>query len=164
MSARLLDGKAISAEMREELKGKVAALKTAGVTPGLGVLLVGDDPASRSYVTAKEKACENVGLYSHEERLPMEASMEDILGVVRTFNEDDRIHGILVQLPLPDSAMEEAVIDAILPTKDVDGFHPVSVGRMMMGLDTFLPVYASRHPAHPQALGVSKPAVPTWWW
>ncbi|MBU0676642.1 MAG: bifunctional methylenetetrahydrofolate dehydrogenase/methenyltetrahydrofolate cyclohydrolase FolD [Verrucomicrobia bacterium] len=139
MSARILDGKAIAAEMREELKAKVAELKGKGVTPGLGVLLVGDDPASRSYVTAKEKACENTGIYSREERLPATATREEILNVVNAYNADDRINGILVQLPLPDKSMEQAVINAIDPDKDVDGFHPVNIGRMLLGEPCFLP-------------------------
>lgn len=139
MTARLLDGKLVAAEMRAELKGRIERLKEGGVTPGLGVLLVGDDPASRSYVTAKEKACEQVGVYSREIRLPADASRKDILDVVQQYNQDDQIHGILVQLPLPDAHMEQDVIAAIDPDKDVDGFHPVNVGRMMLGLPGFLP-------------------------
>ena len=139
MAGKCLDGKALSAEMREELKTRVAELKGQEIIPGLGVLLVGDDPASRSYVSAKEKACEYVGIHSQEIRLPADASREDILTVVRGYNRDPRIHGILVQLPLPDSSMEADVIDAIDPDKDVDGFHPVNVGRMMLGLPAFLP-------------------------
>lgn len=135
----ILDGKAISAEMREELKTRVQALAAKGVEPGLGVLLVGDDPASRSYVTAKEKACEQVGIHSEEIRLPATATREEILDVVHGYNQNPAIHGILVQLPLPDSAMEQSVIAAIDPDKDVDGFHPVNIGRMMLGLDAFLP-------------------------
>jgi len=139
MSAKMLDGKALSAVMREELKDRIAALRERGVTPGLGVLLVGDNPASRSYVTAKEKACEDIGIYSHEVRLPQEATREQILNVVEDYNHDDRIHGILVQLPLPDSRIEQEIIAAIDPDKDVDGFHPVNIGRMMLGLPAFLP-------------------------
>ncbi len=139
MSARILDGKAVAREIREELRGDVEKLTQQGVTPGLGVLLVGDDPASRSYVTAKEKACAEIGIYSEEVRLPATASRQEILDVVEGFNREPRIHGILVQLPLPDAAMEEEVIAAILPEKDVDGFHPSSIGKMMLGLPTFLP-------------------------
>jgi methylenetetrahydrofolate dehydrogenase (NADP+) / methenyltetrahydrofolate cyclohydrolase len=137
--AHILDGKAIAAELRAELKTEAAALALAGVVPGLGVLLVGDDPASRSYVTAKEQACESTGLYSREERLPAGAGKADILAVVEAYNRDDRIHGILVQLPLPDGSIEQEVIAAIDPDKDVDGFHPLNVGRMMLGLPAFLP-------------------------
>ena len=139
MTARILDGNQTAAEMREEIRLQVLKLKEEGVTPGLGVLLVGNDPASRSYVTAKERACEKAGIYSSEIRLPEEASLEDILAVVKEFNRDERIHGILVQLPLPDSRMEQVVLEAIDPAKDVDGFHPVNVGRMMLGLPAFLP-------------------------
>ena len=139
MTARILDGKIIAQEMRDELAREVATLKGSGIVPGLGVLLVGDNPASRSYVTGKEKACAEAGIFSSEVLLPATASRQEILDVVRRYNDDARIHGILVQLPLPDTSMEQAVIDAILPDKDVDGFHPVSVGRMMLGLPTYLP-------------------------
>jgi methylenetetrahydrofolate dehydrogenase (NADP+)/methenyltetrahydrofolate cyclohydrolase len=139
MAAKILDGKAIAQDIRAELKTRVAELKKQGIVPGLGVLLVGDDPASRSYVTAKEKACEETGLYSREIKLPATASHKEILDVVNAFNADKQIDGILVQLPLPDSSMEQSVIEAIDPDKDVDGFHPVNVGRMMLGLPAFLP-------------------------
>ncbi len=139
MSAKILDGKAIANEMREELKHRVAELRGQGVIPGLGVVLVGDDPASRSYVTAKEKACEKIGIHSDEHRLPAEAGREQILGIVDQYNNDARIHGILVQLPLPDASMETEVIMAVRPEKDVDGFHPVNIGRMIMGQRAFLP-------------------------
>lgn len=139
MSAKILDGKQIAHDIREELKARVVELKAKDVTPGLGVLLVGNDPASRSYVTAKERACKEIGLYSHEVTLPETATKEEILAVVEAFNMDDRIHGILVQLPLPDSSMEQAVIEAITPEKDADGFHPISVGKMMLGQETYLP-------------------------
>lgn len=139
MAARILDGKQIAQDIRAELKERAAALTEKGVRPGLGVLLVGNDPASRSYVTAKERACEEIGLYSDEITLPEDATLEQILAVVEQFNRDERIHGILVQLPLPDSSMEDAVIDSILPEKDADGFHPYNVGLMMLGRKTYLP-------------------------
>ena len=139
MAATLLDGKKISREMREEIAADVASLTEGGIVPGLGVLLVGDDPASRSYVTAKEKACETAGIFSREERLAATATKDAILGVVEDFNRDERIDGILVQLPLPDSSIEQDVIAAVDPDKDVDGFHPVNVGRMILGLDAYLP-------------------------
>ena len=139
MTAKILDGKLIAQQMRAEIKTAADELKARGVTPGLGVLLVGDNPASRSYVTAKEKACAEAGMYSEEIRLAATATKEEILGVVRAFNTNPKIHGILVQLPLPDSKMEQAVIEAIDPAKDVDGFHPISVGKMMLGMPTFLP-------------------------
>jgi len=139
MTARRLDGKQIAAEMREEIKNEVAALTAEGLRPGLGVLLVGDDPASRSYVSAKEKACAEAGILSREVKLPATAGKAEILAAVRAFNEAADIHGILVQLPLPDSSIEEEVLNTILPEKDVDGFHPVNVGRMMLGLPACLP-------------------------
>lgn len=139
MTARILNGKEIANQMRTELKAKVDELRSKDMVPGLGVLLVGDDPASRSYVTAKEKACGKTGIYSEEVRMPASASLNEILGVVRAFNSNNQIHGILVQLPLPDGGMEQTVLTEIDPNKDVDGFHPVNVGRMMLGLPAFLP-------------------------
>jgi methylenetetrahydrofolate dehydrogenase (NADP+)/methenyltetrahydrofolate cyclohydrolase len=137
--AKLLDGKKLAEEMRGELAEQAAALTAEGMRPGLGVLLVGDNPASRSYVSAKEKACAETGLLSREVHLPAGATREDILAAVAAFNNDPAIHGILVQLPLPSSAMEADVIEAIDPDKDVDGFHPVNVGRMLLGLPAFIP-------------------------
>ena len=139
MPAKILDGKKISQEMREEMATRTAELKLEGIVPGLGVLLVGDDPASRSYVTAKEKACEKTGLYSKEISLSATATRDEIIAVVKDFNADPQIHGILVQLPLPDGTIEQEVINTILPEKDVDGFHPVNVGRMILGQEAFIP-------------------------
>ena len=140
MSARLLDGKALAAELRAETAAAVAALQAGhGWVPGLGVVLVGDHPASRSYVTAKEKACAAAGLRSREVTLPASAGREEILAAVRELNADEEIDGILVQLPLPDAAIEREVIAAIDPAKDVDGFHPVNVGRLVLGLPAFVP-------------------------
>jgi len=139
MSAKIIDGKQIAAEIREELKTEVTALKARGVTPGLGVILVGADPASQSYVSAKEKACGNIGIYSDDNRLPAEASQEELLALVNQMNRDPKINGILVQLPLPKHIDESAVLVAIDPDKDVDGFHPMNVGKMMVGEAAFLP-------------------------
>ena len=140
MVARILDGKSIAADLRAETAAAVAAMKAAsGTVPGLGVVLVGDDPASRSYVTGKGKACAAAGIYSRQIDLPAAASRADILGVVRTLNADEAIDGILVQLPLPDSSIEREIIEAIDPAKDVDGFHPINVGRMVQGLPSFVP-------------------------
>jgi methylenetetrahydrofolate dehydrogenase (NADP+)/methenyltetrahydrofolate cyclohydrolase len=139
MTARIIDGKQIAAQMREELKQKVAALKAKGVTPGLAVVLVGDDPASKSYVTAKEKACEEIGIYSSDNRLPATTTQAELLAIIDKFNKDPKIHGILVQLPLPKHINENAVLLAIDPKKDVDGFHPVNVGRMVVGQEAYLP-------------------------
>ena len=140
MGARILDGKSMAADLRAEIAADVAAMKAAtGRVPGLAVVLVGDDPASRSYVTGKGKACAAAGIYSREIDLPASARREDILAVVKALNADDAIDGILVQLPLPDSAVEREVIEALDPGKDVDGFHPVNVGRMVQGLPAFAP-------------------------
>jgi len=139
MSAQIIDGKKIAADIRAELAEEVARLKKQGIVPGLGVILVGDDPASRSYVTAKEKACEKIGIYSDDHRLPAETTREELLALVEKMNNDPKIHGILVQLPLPKHLDESAVLLAIDPNKDVDGFHPMNVGKMMVGEETFLP-------------------------
>lgn len=139
MTAQIIDGKAIAAQMRQELADKVTALKAQGITPGLAVILVGQDPASKSYVSAKEKACHEIGIYSDDNRLPAETSEKDLLALVHKFNRDPRIHGILVQLPLPKHISEDKVLLAIDPDKDVDGFHPVNVGRMVVGQKGFLP-------------------------
>ncbi len=139
MAARILDGKEIARQIRMELAEEVAALKGLGHTPGLGVLLVGDHPASRSYVTAKEKACAEIGMLSREVHLPASATREAILDAVHAFNIAADIHGILVQLPLPNAAIEQEILQAVDPDKDVDGFHPVNVGRMVLGLPAYWP-------------------------
>lgn len=139
MAAEIIDGKRIAAEMREELKAETARLKEQGVVPGLGVILVGDDPASASYVTAKERACEECGLFSDDNRLPADTPEADLLALVDRMNKDPKIHGILVQLPLPDHIDESKVLLAIDPSKDVDGFHPMNVGKMVVGEDAYLP-------------------------
>ncbi len=139
MAAQILDGKKIAQQIRDELKIEVSRLKAMGVTPGLGVLLVGDHPASRSYVTAKEKACAEIGMLSREVHLPASAQPDEILRAVESFNAASDIHGILVQLPLPDSSIEQKILQAVNPDKDVDGFHPVNVGRMVLGLPAYWP-------------------------
>jgi methylenetetrahydrofolate dehydrogenase (NADP+)/methenyltetrahydrofolate cyclohydrolase len=139
VSAKIIDGKAISEAIRSELKERVVALSAKEITPGLGVILVGDNPASRSYVTAKERACESIGIYSDDNRLPEDTSEADLLMKITQMNEDTRIHGILVQLPLPKHIDESTVLLAIDPAKDVDGFHPMNVGKMMIGEETFFP-------------------------
>ncbi len=140
MAAELIDGKALAAEMRAEIKARVATLKaTTGITPGLAVILVGEDPASCSYVTAKERALEEAGMCSIDLRLPAETTQEALLERIAQLNADPRAHGILVQLPLPKGIDADAVIRAIAPEKDVDGFTPENVGRMMIGEPCFLP-------------------------
>ncbi|RKY11741.1 MAG: bifunctional 5,10-methylene-tetrahydrofolate dehydrogenase/5,10-methylene-tetrahydrofolate cyclohydrolase, partial [Planctomycetota bacterium] len=123
MTAQIIDGKQVAAEMRAELKGKVAELKTKGVTPGLAVVLVGEDPASTWYVTAKERACEEIGIFSDDNRLSADTKEEDLLALIDKLNKDPKINGILVQLPLPKHIDEDKVLLAIDPAKDVDGFH-----------------------------------------
>lgn len=139
MSAEIIDGKQIAADIREELKGEVATLKEKGIVPGLGVILVGEDPASKSYVSAKEKACESIGVFSDDNRLPADTTQEELLALVERMNNDPKINGILVQLPLPKHIDEAAILLAIDPDKDVDGFHPMNVGKMMVGEEAFLP-------------------------
>ncbi|MEA3465467.1 MAG: bifunctional methylenetetrahydrofolate dehydrogenase/methenyltetrahydrofolate cyclohydrolase FolD [Thermodesulfobacteriota bacterium] len=135
--SKLIDGKALAAQMREQMAQRVQELIGRGVTPGLAVVLVGEDPASRVYVTMKEKACAATGIYSAEHKLSAETTQQDLLELVDQLNNDERIDGILVQLPLPDHIDEECVLNAISPLKDVDGFHPFSVGCLATGNPTF---------------------------
>lgn len=140
MSAKILDGKFFAAKWHREAAEEAVKLREAhGIVPGLGVILVGDNPASVSYVTAKERACEADGFLSREIRLPADATEETVVETVKGLNDDPAIHGILVQLPLPKQIREDVVIDAIAPEKDVDGFTPVNVGRMLIGQPCFLP-------------------------
>jgi methylenetetrahydrofolate dehydrogenase (NADP+)/methenyltetrahydrofolate cyclohydrolase len=136
---KIIDGKAIAAEIREEIAADVVTLKEQGVTPGLAVVLVGDDPASRVYVTMKEKACEKAGIFSDEHKLPAETTEAQLLALIEELNNDPRIHGILVQLPLPDHIDESKVLESISPTKDADGFHPYNVGRLVTGNPLYQP-------------------------
>jgi methylenetetrahydrofolate dehydrogenase (NADP+)/methenyltetrahydrofolate cyclohydrolase len=142
MTAQIIDGKQVAAVMRDELKEKVSRLKEQGIVPGLGVILVGEDPASRSYVTAKERACEEICIYSDDNRLPAETSQQELMSVVGRMNKDPKINGILVQLPLPKHLNETEVLLSIDPAKDVDGFHPMNVGKMVVGEKAFLPCTA----------------------
>ncbi|MDE0840252.1 MAG: bifunctional methylenetetrahydrofolate dehydrogenase/methenyltetrahydrofolate cyclohydrolase FolD [Kiritimatiellae bacterium] len=139
MPAQIIDGKQIAKAMREEIREEALRLTAAGHQPGLGVVLVGEDPASQSYVSAKEKACEEAGLYSDDNRLPADVSEADLIAVVERLNADERIHGILVQLPLPAHINEGRILLAIDPDKDVDGFHPMNVGKMLIGEKAFIP-------------------------
>ncbi len=140
MRAKTIDGRRLAEATRAEIARGVAELRAErGVTPGLAVILVGDDPASVSYVTAKEKACAEAGMYSREIRKPATISEDELLAEIAALNADPAIHGILVQLPLPKGFDEKKVVDAIAPEKDVDGFTPVNVGKMMIGEECFLP-------------------------
>lgn len=137
--AHIIDGRAIAADIHTELKERTAELRgKRGITPGLGVLLVGSDPASQVYVRAKEKACGEVGFHSVVLRWDADVTEEQVLQQVRAWNADDSIHGILVQLPLPRHIDESRVLLAISPAKDVDGFHPENVGRLVTGLPGFV--------------------------
>ncbi len=139
MTAKIIDGKEIAQQIRAELAVEVKDLKARGIVPGLGVILVGEDPASQSYVTAKEKACHDIGLFSNDNRLPATTSQAELLALIAKMNADPKINGILVQLPLPKHLNESEVLVAIDPEKDVDGFHPTNVGRMVVGEKAFLP-------------------------
>ncbi len=138
MIAQIIDGKQIAADMRAELKNQIAELKKQGIVPGLSVILVGDDPASISYVTFKERDCEEIGIYSDDNRLPAETTQKDLIKLIHSKNNNPKINGILVQIPLPKHLNESEVLMAIDPAKDVDGFHPVNVGKMMIGEKAFL--------------------------
>ncbi len=140
METKILDGKQTAQLIKEEMKQEIAILKERhNIIPGLAVVLVGEDPASISYVTGKRKACETIGIYSREENHPADLSEKKLLSLIEELNQDPQIHGVLVQLPLPDHINETKIIYAINPEKDVDGLHPFNVGRMMIGEDTFLP-------------------------
>ena len=140
MAARIIDGKSIAQEIREKIKKEVEELREKyDIVPGLVTILVGDDPASISYVKGKQKVAQALGFYSVEERLPESASEDELIKLIDKYNKDWRIHGILVQLPLPKSINERRVINAIDPRKDVDGFHPINVGKMIIGEPCFLP-------------------------
>jgi len=139
MTAKLIDGKKISQEIRKGLEKEVAELTAKGVKPGLAVILVGDNPASRTYVTSKQKSCRAIGMESVLIEYPADVSEKELLDKIKELNEDDTIHGILVQLPIPPHISETKVIETISPEKDVDGFHPINIGKMMTGQDTFLP-------------------------
>ena len=136
----IIDGKKVAAEIREELKKEIDKLKLAGKSvPGLVAILVGDNPASESYVRGKSKACEEIGMITKTEKLSSDISEKELLELIQKYNSDKIFNGILVQLPLPKHISEGKVIETILPSKDVDGFHPISVGNLLIGNDTFLP-------------------------
>ena len=137
--AKILDGKMVSQRIKDELTQEVAELKEKGINPGLAVIIVGDDPASRVYVNNKKKACEQIGVYSEEYALPAETTEQELLDLIEKLNNDKKINGILVQLPVPKHINEETIINAIDPKKDVDAFHPVNVGKIMVGNFDFVP-------------------------
>lgn len=137
--ANLIDGKAVSASVRAQVAQETKELVAKGVTPGLAVVIVGDDPASRTYVNNKKKACAETGIHSEEYALPATTSQEELMHLINELNAKKEINGILVQSPLPKGLDEKAVVDAILPEKDVDAFHPSNVGRIMIGNFHYLP-------------------------
>jgi len=139
MTAQVINGKEFAKSYRERIKQEVAELVDKGIQPGLAVVLVGDDPASQTYVNGKIKACEETGIYSKSFRLESNVTQQEVVDLVKELNQDPNIHGILVQLPLPKHMNEEAIIDTLSPEKDVDGFHPISVGNLCIGKETFLP-------------------------
>lgn len=137
--AEIINGKEVAARVKAEVRGEVLSLKEKGIDTGLAVVIVGNDPASRVYVNSKKKACEEVGINSYEYALPEETTQDELLKLVGELNADERVDGILVQLPLPKHIDENAIINAISPQKDVDAFHPFNVGRIMIGEYNFLP-------------------------
>ena len=137
--AKLIDGKVISAAVKAEVAEEVAKLKTQGITPGLAVIIVGEDPASKVYVANKEKACEAIGMASYKYALPENTSEAELLELINKLNNDAKVNGILCQLPLPRHLNEELIINSIVPEKDVDAFHPHNVGKIMIGNYDFLP-------------------------
>lgn len=139
MGAKIIDGKLVSQKIKGQVRMDVENLKAKGVTPGLAVVIVGDNAASRVYVNSKKKACAEVGIYSEEHALPEDATQEQLIALVEELNNREDISGILVQLPLPRQINEEAVINSIRADKDVDAFHPVNVGKLMIGKPDFLP-------------------------
>ncbi|MBN1410350.1 MAG: bifunctional methylenetetrahydrofolate dehydrogenase/methenyltetrahydrofolate cyclohydrolase FolD [Spirochaetales bacterium] len=140
MKAAIIDGKKIAETIRGELAEEIEDLKSKrNIIPGLAVVLVGENPASQVYVRMKNKACHDIGIYSEQQTYPADVSEEELLNKVKELNADDKIHGILVQLPLPKHINEFKVINTILPEKDVDGFHPVNIGKLMIGEDCFKP-------------------------
>lgn len=139
MPATILQGKEVAKSIRAELAEEVAGLKQQGIAPGLTVILVGEDPASHSYVRGKAKGCEEVGIHSEVILKDAATTQEELLEIIQQLNQNPNVNGILVQLPLPSHISEEAVLDAIDPSKDVDGFHPINVGNMVIGKETLLP-------------------------
>ena len=139
MTAQILDGKKVAADVRASIGAEIERLKGRGVTPGLAVVLVGEDPASQVYVRSKEKACQAVGMNSFLHRLPAATEQDRLLELIKQLNAAPAVHGILVQLPLPPQIDADVVLQAIDPAKDVDGFHPFNAGKLMAGLKTFVP-------------------------
>jgi len=139
MSAKIIDGRAIAREIKQELIPRIEALRSQGITPGLAAILVGENPASKIYVSMKEKACQEIGIFTLTRQLPERIDQQDLLREIDSLNRDRRIHGILIQLPLPGHLDTPSVLEAVSPQKDVDGFHPVNMGRLLLGQEAFIP-------------------------
>ncbi|WP_440895816.1 bifunctional methylenetetrahydrofolate dehydrogenase/methenyltetrahydrofolate cyclohydrolase FolD [Amphibacillus sp. Q70] len=139
MTATIIYGNQLAEALRQEMKEEVANLKKRGIHPRLVVILIGDNPASKSYISGKQKAADFVGIQSELISLPAETSENDLLDLIKQLNQESDVNGILVQLPLPEHIDEQLIIEAIAPTKDVDGFHPINIGKMLTNQDTFLP-------------------------
>jgi methylenetetrahydrofolate dehydrogenase (NADP+)/methenyltetrahydrofolate cyclohydrolase len=139
MPAQIIDGKAIAGKLKLQIRHEVDRLKTRGVQPGLAAVLVGDNPASVIYVRNKRKACDEAGIHSEEHRLPEQTKQEDLLRLIESLNSDPKIHGILVQLPIPKQINTDRVLNTVSPSKDVDGLHPFNIGRLTMGSPDFVP-------------------------
>jgi methylenetetrahydrofolate dehydrogenase (NADP+)/methenyltetrahydrofolate cyclohydrolase len=137
--AEILDGKNIADAVRKEIRQEVEQLRSRGIIPGLAVILVGEDPASVSYVTSKGKACAEIGIRSFDTRLPATVPPEELFQLIRSFNENKEVHGILVQLPLPRDFPEQEILQSILPEKDVDGFHPLNLGKLLLSQECVIP-------------------------
>ena len=136
---KIIDGRLIASQIKEEIKKEAANLKEEkNITPGLAFILVGENPASVSYVKSKGKACEELGFYSITKTLPEDISEKEVLNLIKEYNEDKKVHGILVQLPLPKHIDEEKIIESINYKKDVDGFHPINIGRLLIGVKGFI--------------------------
>ena len=139
MTARIIDGRKIAADIRKEVARDVAELKAKGVLPGLAAVVVGDDPASQTYVANKERACREVGIYTEVHRIDSSISQDGLLDLIKSLNDADRVHGILVQLPLPPHIREQDIIECVRPDKDADGFHPLNIGHLAIGDSQFVP-------------------------
>ena len=139
VTARIIDGRKIAADIRKEVARDVAELKAKGVLPGLAAVVVGDDPASQTYVANKERACREVGIYTEVHRIDASISQDGLLDLIKSLNDAERVHGILVQLPLPPHIREQDVIECVRPDKDADGFHPLNIGHLAIGDSQFVP-------------------------
>jgi methylenetetrahydrofolate dehydrogenase (NADP+)/methenyltetrahydrofolate cyclohydrolase len=139
VAARLIDGKVVAKAVKEDVAGRVQALRAKGIQPGLATVLVGDDPASHVYVRNKQRTCEELGMHTVGHHLPATTSQDELLGLVHRLNDDPAIHGILVQLPLPKPLRSEPILNALSPNKDVDGLHPFNMGKLLMGEPRFVP-------------------------